>query len=156
MNEPIIPLESLLDQYKDILLVPVNALAFTIRTTNCLATENIKYVGDLVQRTERELFQIPNLGKKSLDEIKEILASYNLSLGTEVATWPPHEIGVPQVSEDVKLTVMHSLNYALRVAADKAHSNCVNNDPEKAQAYVEIVTNILVLLNGKLFKRGDV
>lgn len=149
MSEPIIPLESLLDQYKDILLVPVNALGFTIRTINCLATENIKYVGDLVQRTEREIFLIPNLGKKSLDEIKEILASYNLSLGTEVAAWPPHEIGVPQVNEEVRQTVMHSLNYALRVAADKAHANCVSNDPEKAQAFLNVVTDILWLLNAK-------
>jgi hypothetical protein len=149
MNEPIIPLESLLDQYKDILLAPVNALAFTIRTTNCLATENIKYVGDLVQRTERELFQIPNLGRKSLDEIKEILASYNLSLGTEIAAWPPHEIGIPQVNEEVRQTVMHSLNYALRVAADKAHANCVGNDPDKARVFVNIVADILSLLGEK-------
>lgn len=149
MNEPIIPLESLLDQYKDILLAPVDALAFTIRTTNCLATENIKYVADLVQRNERELLRIPNFGKKSLDETKEVLASYNLSLGTELAAWPPHELGVPQVSKDVKQTVMHSLNYALRVAADKAHANCVNNDPEKAQAFVNIVADILNLLGEK-------
>lgn len=153
MNDGIFSLETLLEEYKDILLAPVNALPFTIRTTNCLATENVKYVGDLVQRTESELLQISNLGKKSLDEIKETLASYNLSLGTEMAAWPPHEIGVPQVNEGVRQTVMHSLNYALRVAADKAHVNCVSNDPEKAQAFVKIVADILCLLNAKDLKQ---
>lgn len=145
-------LERLQKQYKDILLAPVDELEFTIRTTNCLAAESIKYVGDLVQRTERELFLIPNLGKKSLDEIKQVLAGYNLSLNTKIAEWPPEELEPSHVCGDVMQSAKHSLNYALRVAADKAHQNCVNNDPDRARAYVEIVTNILVLLNGKSFK----
>ncbi len=143
-------LERLQAQYKDILLVPVDALEFTIRTTNCLATENIKYVGDLVQRTEVELFRIPGFGKKSLDEVKEVLANYNLSLNTKMLEWPvPLGMEPSQITPSVTQSVRNSLNYALRVAADKAHSNCVNNDPEKAQAFVNIVTDILSLLGEK-------
>ena len=139
------------DQYKDVLLAPVSALQFTVRTENCLAGEKIKYVGDLVQRTERELFLIPNLGKKSLDEIKEVLECYNLSLNTKMSEWPPEEMELSQVPPDIKGHVKSSLNYALRCAADKAHANCVSNDPDKAQVYVDIVTDILRLL-GELKK----
>lgn len=139
------------DQYKDILLSPVDGLCLTFRTTNCLTGEKIKYVGDLVQRTERELLLIPNLGKKSLDEIKEMLAAYNLSLNMKISEWPPEEMESSQVDPDIKGQVKSSLNYALRCAADKAHANCVSNDPDKAQVYVDIVTDILRLL-GELKK----
>ena len=143
--------KDLQDEYKDILLAPVDELYLTVRTTNCLAAEKIKYVGDLVQRTERELFLIPNLGKKSLDEIKEVLAAFNLSLNMKMSEWPPEEMQSSQVDPDIKGQVKSSLNYALRCAADKAHANCVSNDPDKAQAYVGIVTDILWLL-GELQK----
>jgi DNA-directed RNA polymerase subunit alpha len=139
------------DQYKDILLAPVDGLYLTDRITNCLTREKIKYVGDLVQQTERELLLIPNLGKKALDEIKEVLAAYNLSLDMKMSEWPPEEMELSQVPTDIKGQVKSSLNYALRVAADKAHANCVSNDPDKAQAYVGIVTDILWLL-GELKK----
>ena len=146
-------LEELLKDHKDILLVPIDELALTIRTGNCLATENIKYVGDLVQRTETELLRIPNFGKKSLDEVKETLATYNLSLGTEVASWPPTELKSSLLDEDVSRTVRHSLNYALRVAANKVHENCSSNTPEKAQLYVNLVADIVCLLNDKDLER---
>ena len=139
------------DKHKDILLAPVDELYLTFRTTNCLAGEKIKYVGDLVQRTEKELLLIQNLGKKSLDEIKEVLAAFNLSLNMKLSEWPPKEMESSQVDPDIKGQVKSSLNYALRVAADKAHANCVSNDPDKAQVYVDIVTDILRLL-GELQK----
>lgn len=72
-----------------ILLRPVDELELTVRSANCLKAENIHYIGDLVQRTEMELLKTPNLGKKSLTEIKTILASKNLSLGMRLDNWPP-------------------------------------------------------------------
>lgn len=72
-----------------ILLRPVDDLELTVRSANCLKAENIYYIGDLVQRTEVELLKTPNLGKKSLTEIKDVLASKSLALGMRLENWPP-------------------------------------------------------------------
>lgn len=72
-----------------ILLRPVDDLELTVRSANCLKVENIYYIGDLIQRTESELLRTPNLGRKSLNEIKEVLASRELSLGMKLENWPP-------------------------------------------------------------------
>lgn len=72
-----------------ILLSPVDDLELTVRSANCLKAESIYYVGDLIQRTEVELLKTPNLGKKSLTEIKDVLASRGLSLGMRLENWPP-------------------------------------------------------------------
>jgi len=68
---------------------PVDDLELTVRSANCLKAESIFYIGDLVQRTETDLLKTPNLGKKSLTEIKNVLASHGLSLGTRLDNWPP-------------------------------------------------------------------
>ena len=72
-----------------VLMQPVEDLELTVRSANCLKAESIIYIGDLVQRTEVELLKTPNLGKKSLNELKDVLAQRNLSLGMRVANWPP-------------------------------------------------------------------
>jgi DNA-directed RNA polymerase subunit alpha len=72
-----------------VFLRPVDDLELTVRSANCLKAENIYYIGDLVQRTEVELLKTPNLGKKSLTEIKDVLASRGLSLGLRLENWPP-------------------------------------------------------------------
>lgn len=74
-----------------IMLRPVDELELTVRSANCLKAENANYIGDLVQKTEVELLRTPNLGKKSLNEIKEVLGSHGLSLGMELDNWPPKE-----------------------------------------------------------------
>src|ERR1700676_3316207 len=76
-------------QFDPILLRPVDELELTVRSANCLKAENIHYIGDLVQRTEVELLRTPNLGKKSLTEIKEVLESHGLTLGMRIDNWPP-------------------------------------------------------------------
>lgn len=76
-------------QFDPILLRPVDELELTVRSANCLKAENIHYIGDLVQRTEVELLRTPNLGKKSLTEIKEVLESHGLALGMRLENWPP-------------------------------------------------------------------
>ncbi len=89
--------ENLIDP---ILLRPVDELELTVRSANCLKAENIMYIGDLVQRTEVELLRTPNLGKKSLTEIKEVLEGHSLGLGMRLENWPPaslrpeHELGL--------------------------------------------------------------
>jgi DNA-directed RNA polymerase subunit alpha len=75
-----------------ILLRPVDDLELTVRSANCLKAENIHFIGDLVQKAEADLLKTPNLGKKSLAEIKEVLASRNLSLGMRLENWPPVEL----------------------------------------------------------------
>jgi len=79
-------------QFDPILLRPVDDLELTVRSANCLKAEAIQYIGDLVQRAEVELLKTPNLGKKSLTEIKDVLASRGLSLGMRLENWPPESI----------------------------------------------------------------
>jgi len=76
-------------QVDPVLLRPVDDLELTVRSANCLKAENIYYIGDLIQRTENELLKTPNLGRKSLNEIKEVLASRGLTLGIKLENWPP-------------------------------------------------------------------
>ena len=76
-------------QFDPLLLRPVDELELTVRSANCLKAENIYYIGDLIQRSENELLKTINLGRKSLNEIKEVLASRGLTLGMKLESWPP-------------------------------------------------------------------
>jgi DNA-directed RNA polymerase subunit alpha len=76
-------------EFDPVLLRSVDDLELTVRSANCLKAENIYYIGDLIQRSENELLKTPNLGRKSLTEIKDILASRSLSLGMKLENWPP-------------------------------------------------------------------
>jgi DNA-directed RNA polymerase subunit alpha len=78
-----------------ILLRPVDELELTVRSANCLKAENIYYIGDLIQRTETELLKTPNLGRKSLNEIKDVLAARGLTLGMKLENWPPAGLDKP-------------------------------------------------------------
>ncbi len=82
-------------QVDPILLRPVDDLELTVRSANCLKAENIFYIGDLIQRSETELLKAPNLGRKSLNEIKDVLASKGLILGVKLENWPP--VGLERV-----------------------------------------------------------
>ena len=88
-NEKAVEPEEKEEEIDPILLRPVDDLELTVRSANCLKAENIYFIGDLVQRTEVELLKTPNLGKKSLTEIKDVLASRGLSLGLRLENWPP-------------------------------------------------------------------
>ena len=79
-------------QIDPLLLRPVDDLELTVRAANCLKAENIYYIGDLVQRSEHDLLKTPNLGKKSLLEIKSVLSQRGLSLGMMIDPWPPAEL----------------------------------------------------------------
>jgi len=86
-----------------ILLRPVDDLELTVRSANCLKAENIYYIGDLIQRTEVELLKTPNLGKKSLTEIKDILAIHGLSLGMRLENWPPPSLKRKEVDSEKEI-----------------------------------------------------
>jgi DNA-directed RNA polymerase subunit alpha len=88
-------------QIDPMLLRPVDELELTVRSANCLKAENINYIGDLVQRTEVELLRTPNLGKKSLTEIKEVLESHGLALGMRLDNWPPPSLRGEEHKESV-------------------------------------------------------
>lgn len=81
------------NQFDPLLLRTVDDLELTVRSANCLKAENIFYIGDLVQKSENELLKTPNLGKKSLTEIKDVLAMRSLSLGMKLENWPPANLG---------------------------------------------------------------
>jgi DNA-directed RNA polymerase subunit alpha len=83
----VVPQKEQKSEIDPIFLKPIDDLELTVRSTNCLKNENIRLIGDLVQRTENELLKTPNLGRKSLNEIKQVLASHSLSLGTVLENW---------------------------------------------------------------------
>jgi len=74
------------------LLRKVDELELSVRSANCLKNDNIIYIGDLVQKTEAEMLRTPNFGRKSLNEIKEVLTQMGLHLGMEIPDWPPENI----------------------------------------------------------------
>ena len=80
------------NQLNRYLLKKVDELELSVRSANCLKNDNIIYIGDLVQKTEAEMLRTPNFGRKSLNEIKEVLAQMGLHLGMEVPNWPPENI----------------------------------------------------------------
>ncbi|GJM06329.1 MAG: DNA-directed RNA polymerase subunit alpha [marine bacterium B5-7] len=84
--------------FDPLMMQPVDNLNLTVRSANCLKAENIYHIGDLVQRTEGELLKTPNLGKKSLTEIKEVLKQKGLSLGMPLVGWPPANLQVRDTS----------------------------------------------------------
>jgi len=79
-------------EFNPLLLKKVDELELSVRSANCLKNDNIVYIGDLIQKTEAEMLRTPNFGRKSLNEIKEVLASMGLHLGMEVPNWPPDNI----------------------------------------------------------------
>ncbi|MDF1757728.1 MAG: DNA-directed RNA polymerase subunit alpha [Legionellaceae bacterium] len=84
---------SALNDFDPVLLRSVDDLELTVRSANCLKAESIYLIGDLVQKTENELLKTPNLGKKSLTEIKDVLASRSFTLGMKLENWPPKGVG---------------------------------------------------------------
>jgi DNA-directed RNA polymerase subunit alpha len=78
--------------FNPVLLKKVDELELSVRSANCLRNDNIVYIGDLIQKSEAEMLRTPNFGRKSLNEIKEVLAGMGLHLGMEVAQWPPENI----------------------------------------------------------------
>lgn len=101
--EPVVPVQAqpVIPQQQEIPVVkpqppvdpilrrPIDDFELTVRSANCLKAENIYYIGDLIQRTENELLKTPNLGRKSLNEIKEVLGTHGLTLGMKLDNWPP-------------------------------------------------------------------
>ena len=91
------------DEMNPLLLRPVDDLELTVRSANCLKGENIFFIGDLVQCDENSLLKTPNLGKKSLNEIKTVLATRGLSLGMKIEGWPPAGLELPKVELENEL-----------------------------------------------------
>jgi DNA-directed RNA polymerase subunit alpha len=89
---PLSGLESDTNQLNRYLLKKVDELELSVRSANCLKNDNIIYIGDLVQKTEAEMLRTPNFGRKSLNEIKEVLSSMGLRLGMDIPNWPPENI----------------------------------------------------------------
>mgnify|MGYP006296711583 FL=1 len=136
-----------------LLLTPVDALELTVRTYNCLKAENIFTIGDLVRRTELELLRMPNFGRKSLTEVKEILWGRNLKLGMQLDNWPPSvltkailEIEHKDTDADIK-TIRTLLNLVIQKSAEKSYMACMDDQPDQAALYLRLIANAQVLLN---------
>lgn len=99
IEEPVKENEETKESIDPLMLRPIEDLELTVRSTNCLKGENIFYIGDLVQRTEADLLKTPNLGKKSLNEIKNVLFARGLSLGMNIKNWPPADLNEEKKSE---------------------------------------------------------
>jgi len=80
------------DEYNPAFLKKVDVLELSVRSANCLKNDNVVYIGDLVRKTEAEMLRTPNFGRKSLNEIKQVLVQMGLHLGMEVPDWPPKNI----------------------------------------------------------------
>ena len=104
------------------LLRKADELELSVRTANCLRNDNIFYIGELVQRSEAEMLRTPNFGRKSLNEIKEILALMGLHLGTEVPGWPPDDLETLSARMQCFLKLVDELELSVRTA------NCLRND----------------------------
>ena len=137
----------------ELLLTPVDNLEVTVRTYNCLKAENIFTLGELVQRTETELLRTPNFGKKSLAEVKEVLQVYGLKLGMQIDNWPVSaltravsEVGHDHTDVNPKM-IRTLLNLVIQMSAEKAYAACIQDDPDKADAYLNLVTDAQYLLN---------
>jgi len=98
--EPEVPqIEESKEVFNDNLMRRVDELELSVRSANCLANANIKYIGDLVQKTENEMLKTKNFGRKSLKEIKDVLKEMNLSLGMRIDNWPPKNLLVQEKVE---------------------------------------------------------
>ncbi len=95
-DEPVIESQGATEEaelgFNPMLLKKVDELELSVRSANCLKNDNIVYIGDLIQKSEAEMLRTPNFGRKSLNEIKEVLAGMGLHLGMEVPDWPPEDI----------------------------------------------------------------
>lgn len=120
----------------EVLRMSVDELELTVRTYNCLKAEEICTVADLVTRTEHELIRVPNLGKKSLEEIKEVLNKYNLRLGM-------HSLELHPITGEIH----ENLRVAMRLAAYRALRSCEEDDPVKALEYSKLVVQMKHILD---------
>jgi hypothetical protein len=120
----------------EVLRKPVDELELTVRTYNCLKAEEIYTVADLVTRTEHELIRVPNLGKKCLEEIKEVLATYNLRLSMKSGELHP-----------ITGETHENLRGAMRIAAYRVLRSCGEDDPVKALEYSKLIVQMKHILD---------
>lgn len=104
------------------LLRDVDHLEISVRTYNCLRNDGVRFVGELVQKSEEDLLRTPNFGRKSLNEIKELLAQFGLDLGQDIPDWPPANLDLLSVQANKLLEPVEELELSVRSA------NCLKND----------------------------
>ena len=125
---------------------PIDDLKLTVRSTHCMGANSIYYIGELVQRTEVELLKMPNLGKTSLQEIKDALAAYGLSLGTKLENWPPAELG--EMPEDII-----DKSYLARLNSQVAQLPLINHLERTLDGLDEVDR---IVLQGRLGYKGKI
>jgi DNA-directed RNA polymerase subunit alpha len=120
----------------EVLRMPVSELELTVRAHNCLKADQIETVADLVTRTERELLLAPGMGKKSLEEIKEVLSRYSLRLSMKAGELHP-----------ITGETHENLRGAMRIAAYRVLRACEEDDPVKALDYSKLVVQMKHILD---------
>ena len=138
--------QELMSKYPNVLVAPVDELPTTARLSNCLKAESINTIGELVQKTKYEILRIPNVGKKTLKELEELLAELDLRLGMELKNFPPSDLDVISASEHIVPITREKLIKAMRIASHRLLINCEIDDPAKSLDYAKLIEQLHRLL----------
>jgi hypothetical protein len=140
----------ILSKFPNIFLAPVDELELTVRTSNCLRAQSLFTIGDVVQKQKYELLCIPNLGKKSMEELEEALARVDLKLGMTLKNFPPSDLDVVGLDEHAIPVTREKLIRAMRIAAHRLVINCEVDDPAKSIDYAKLIEQL-----HRLLKEGE-
>ena len=142
--------KNILSKFPNIFLAPIDELELTVRTTNCLRTESLFTIGDVVQKHKHEIFCIPNLGRKSMEELEETLTKLDLKLGMTLKNFPPSDLDVISLDEHAIPITREKLIRAMRIAAHRLVINCEVDDPAKSIDYAKLIEQL-----HRLLKEGE-
>ena len=142
--------KDILSRYPNIFTAPVDELWLTVRLSNCLKAGGINTIGELVQKQRWELFCIPNLGKKSMEELEKSLAQVDLKFDTKLENWPPSDLDVVGLDERAIPITREKLIRAMRIAAHRLVINCEVDDPAKSIDYARLIEQL-----HRLLKEGE-
>lgn len=142
--------KDILSRYPNIFTAPVDELWLTVRLSHCLKAGGINTIGELVQKQRWELFCIPNLGKKSMEELEKSLAQVDLKFDMKLENFPPSDLDVVGFDEHATPITREKLIRAMRIAAHRLVINCEVDDPAKSIDYAKLIEQL-----HRLLKEGE-
>lgn len=142
--------KDILSRYPNIFTAPVDELWLTVRLSHCLKAGGINTIGELVQKQKWELFRIPNLGKKSMEELEKSLAQVDLKFDMKLENWPPSDLDVTSPDEHIVPITREKLIRAMRIASHRLLINCEVDDPVKSLEYGKLIEQL-----HRLLKEGE-
>ena len=142
--------KDILSRYPNIFTAPVDELWLTVRLSHCLKASGINTIGELVQKQRWELFCIPNLGKKSMEELEKSLTQVGLKFDMKLENWPPSDLNVASPDEHIVPITREKLIRAMRIASHRLVINCNVDDPVKSLEYAKLIEQL-----HRLLKEGE-